>query len=82
MTQRKMLSLLVEQFREKHQRQPEKIVIHPLAMVALGLRQSLAPIWNGIPVACEDIKPAPLEGKSATKLGIIVYNSALRGFDL
>jgi len=82
MMQAKILTRLVDQFREKHQRPPEKIVVHPLAMVVLGFRQSLAPVWNGIPVICEDIKPVPLKGKTATKLGVIVYNSHLRGFDL
>jgi hypothetical protein len=78
----KILSLLVDQFNKKHQHPPEKIIVHPLALVVLSARQSLAPVWNGIPVVCEDFKPVPLKGKAATKLGVIVYNSALRGIDL
>ena len=48
----KVLSQMVEKFREKHGRLPAKIVVAPVALVALGLKKSVAPLWNGIPVEC------------------------------
>jgi hypothetical protein len=29
-------------------------VIEPLALVALGLKQSVGPMWSGVPVECRD----------------------------
>ena len=81
----KILSLLVEQFQEKNHRLPEKIVIHPVAAVVLSARRSIAPVWNGIPVVCDDIKPKALGDKPATMLGVVVdkaHNGSLVGFDL
>lgn len=76
---KKVLSLLVNQFQERHQRLPEEIVVHPIALTALALKQSVAPKWNGIPVKCREIKPGKGEGK---KLGVTVVDGALRAFDL
>lgn len=48
----KVLTQMVEKFQQRHGRPPLKIVVAPVALVALGLKQSLAPFWNGIPVEC------------------------------
>jgi hypothetical protein len=82
MKQRKMLSLLIDQYVEKHKKPPEKIVIHPSAMVVLSMRRSLGPVWNGIPVVCEATKPKDLGDKPATMLGVTLYRDYLQGFDL
>jgi hypothetical protein len=76
----KLLSRLIEQYRQKHKQLPEKIVIHPIAAVVLSARHSLAPTWNGIPVICEAVKPIHVE--KATKLGVIANRGSLQGFDL
>jgi len=66
---KKILSEMVDQYQQRHHKLPEKIVIHPLALVALGIRRSVAPVWNGIQVECREISPA--EGKKGgTRLGV------------
>jgi hypothetical protein len=84
----KVLSQLVEQFRARHHKMPSRIVVDPLALVSLGLRRSIAPVWNGIPVECREINPAPLQSKP-TALGVCVQTdpqdpkvSYLQGFEL
>jgi len=67
----KLLSQLVEQFRAKHNRMPSRIIVDPLALVSLGLRRSVAPFWNGIPVECREVIPAPPES-TPTALGVCV----------
>lgn len=53
--QAKVLSKMVEQFAKTHGgHNPKKIVVEPLALIALGLKLSVAPTWNGIPVECYD----------------------------
>ena len=77
---KKVLSQLVEQFRAQHQRLPEEIVVHPVALAALALKQSVAPQWNGIPVKCRVVKP---QAKASCRvLGVTVVDGALRGFML
>ena len=75
-----MLTQLVNQFKDRHQRLPEKIVLHPLALAALAIKKSVAPMWNGIPVECREIKPSAKA--STVRLGITVVDGVLRGFDL
>ena len=79
---------MVSQFQAKHKRLPSRIVVDPLALVALGLRRSVAPIWNGIPVECRDISPEAPKS-TPTALGVCVQtdprNKAeayLQAFDL
>lgn len=67
----KLLSQLVEQFRAKHNRMPSRIVVDPLALVSLGLRRSVAPFWNGIPVECREVVPVPPK-ITPTALGVCV----------
>lgn len=67
----KILSNLVEQFRAKHHRPPSRIVVDPLALVSLGLRRSVAPFWNGIPVECREVVPAPPES-TPNALGVCI----------
>ncbi len=50
-----VLSLMVDQFHQRHKRKPEKVVLAPLALLALAVKGSLAPVWNGIPVESREI---------------------------
>jgi hypothetical protein len=83
----KILTTMVEQFKARHHHQPEQIVLHPLALVALSARRSVAPIWNGIPVVCGEVEPKKVAGV-ATRLGIHVAveeegkEAVLEAFDL
>jgi hypothetical protein len=43
---------MVRRFLAVHGRLPDKIVVAPVALVALGLKQSVAPVWEGVPVEC------------------------------
>lgn len=79
---------MVEQFQARHRRLPARIVVDPLALVALGLRRSVAPVWNGIPVECREVEPAPPKG-APTALGVCVHvdpenpaTAYLQGFEL
>ena len=76
----KLLSQLVEQFQTRHQRLPDEIVVHPVALVALALKQSVAPKWRGIPVRCRDVKP--VAKPVGNRMGITIVSGALRSFDL
>jgi hypothetical protein len=68
---KKILSQMVEQYQNRHKKPPEKIIVHPLALVSLGLRRSVAPVWNGIPVECREIVQE--DGKKGGKcLGVSV----------
>ncbi len=77
-----MLSQLVDQYRQRHSREPDEIVVHPVALAALTIKQSVAPKWNGIPVKCEVTKPVGAEDITGRKMGVTVINGALRAFDL
>lgn len=47
---KKPLSLMIRQYRERHGRPPKKIVICPVALMALGIMQSVGVKWDGVPV--------------------------------
>jgi hypothetical protein len=63
-----LLKQTVQQYLSRHSRLPSKIVVDPLALVALGLKKSVTPRFNGIPVECREIAPTP--GTKAENLGI------------
>lgn len=76
----KILTQLVNQFQERHQRLPDEIWIHPVALTVLALRRSVAPKWNGVPVKVVEVRETK---KASTRiLGITVVDGALRGFDV
>jgi hypothetical protein len=52
MKQNALLIQLIQQFQQRHQANPKQIVIAPVALVALGIKDSLITRWNGIPVVC------------------------------
>lgn len=50
-----LLTQMVAQFRQRHQKLPRQLVVTPLAALALAIKGGLAPVWEGIPVVCRDI---------------------------
>lgn len=76
----KVLSQLVAQYQARHQRLPDEIVVHPVALAALALKQSVAPMWKGVPVRCREVKP--VTKPTGTKMGVTVIDGVLRNFDL
>lgn len=72
----KVLSQMVQKFQEKHGRPPLKIVVAPVALVALGLKKSVLPFWNGIPVECRLFDEKEVVSKhvrhKAQNLGVFV----------
>lgn len=76
----KILTQLVQQFQDRHQRLPDEIWIHPVALTVLALRRSVAPKWQGVPVKVVEFKK---HKKASTRiLGITVINGALQGFEV
>lgn len=67
---------MVEQFRQKHGRLPDKIVVAPVALVTLGIKKSVAPSWDGVPVECrlfrEDEVASYYERAKVRSLGLFV----------
>jgi hypothetical protein len=70
----KVLTQMVAKFRERHDRLPARIVVAPVALIALGLKQSLTPVWDGIPVECRLFKEEEVASRhekgDATILGV------------
>ena len=47
-----ILTQMIDEFTLKHGRLPEKIVVAPVALLALGLKKSVSMSWSGVPVEC------------------------------
>lgn len=73
---KKILTEMVEKFRQKHNRVPDKIVVAPVALVVLGLRKSVSPTWDGVPVMCRLFDQEEVASKhekaKVTSLGVFV----------
>lgn len=69
-----LLSQMIGQFEQRHHRQPKKVVVAPLACLALAIKGSLAPMWMGIPVECREMKEeeATREASQAQSLAVFV----------
>lgn len=66
---------MVEKFEQKHGQKPQKIVIAPMALVTLGIKKSVAPIWAGVPVECrlfEDREVVRRGENKARSLGVFL----------
>ena len=48
----KILCEMLQKFRDKHGRSPEKIIVAPIALVGLAVKKSVTANWEGIPVEC------------------------------
>lgn len=65
---------MVHQFSEAHGgKQPDLIVVEPLALVALGLKKSVGPVWQGVKVECREIEQEEVTKKGkGTLLGVLL----------
>jgi len=72
---------MVGQFQARHQRPPEKIVVAPLACLALAIKRSVAPLWQDIRVECRDIaeNEATVEQAQARSLAVFILPEARTG---
>ena len=82
----KLLSQFVDQYQQRHHQLPKKIFVHPLALVALGVKRSVAPRWNGIAVECSEVLPESHGRNGGTCLGIYIKTTpkkqpVLQAFD-
>ncbi len=73
-----LLDQLVRQYRTKHNQAPQRILVTPPAALALGLKESLTPNHNGVPVQVQDSFAAVQTGPY---LGIIVLENQVRSVD-
>lgn len=69
---------MLGQFQARHQRPPSKIVLTPMALLALTVKKSVAPAWQGVPVICREIAgtEATVVKDEARSLGVFVVPSA------
>lgn len=52
-----ILTKMVDQFKTAHEgKAPTEIVVEPVALVALGLKKSVAPMWQGVKVTCREME--------------------------
>jgi len=69
----RLLSWFVDQFIREHQSPPTKIVVAPVAAVALSLKSSLGPMWAGVPVEMRLFEQEEVVAKgTGTKLGVFL----------
>ena len=78
----KLLTQMVRQFQERHQRPPSRIYVDPLAAVVLVARRSVAPVWNGIPVEFREVDETVAPKKEANVLGVCLLDDGLRAVDI
>lgn len=84
----KVLNQLLEQFKSNHNGQaPREIVVAPVALASLAIKQSAKPKVGGVPLLCRLFEPTEaLKPGEGTRLGVFVHNDAgelsLRSCDL
>jgi hypothetical protein len=69
-----LLSKLIKQFKEAHGGAlPDRIVVEPVALVALGIKKSVAPVWQGLKVECREIdRKEVVKPGQGTRLGVLL----------
>ncbi len=79
----KLLTQLVDQFKERHRYPPSLIVVSPMALVILATKKSVAMSWGGIRVEVRDEIPRVKTTKPRT-LGVdlVPEGTALEAVDL
>jgi hypothetical protein len=73
-----VLSKMLKQFQEAHGGAlPERIVVEPVALVALGVKKSAAPVVSGVRLECREIeqKEVVKPGKGV-RLGVVLDTKA------
>lgn len=69
----KVLSQMLKQFEQRHNRKPLRIVVTPLAVLALTIKRSLAPTWEGIPVESRELKETEATDLPSEAKGLAVF---------
>jgi len=88
MSMPKILSQLLEQFKQNHSgKAPQEIVVAPAALASLAIKQSAHPKVEGVPLTCRLFTPQEaLKPGKGTRLGVFVHNEtgtlSLRSCDL
>lgn len=79
----KLLTQLVDQFRERHQYPPSLIAVSPMALVILATKKSIATSWGGIRVEVREEIPR-METKKPRTLGVdlVPEGTSLEAVDL
>lgn len=83
----RILSQLLEQFKQKHGKAPQEIVVAPAALASLALKKSAKSKIDGVSLTCRLFSPGEvLPPGKGTRLGVFVHNDAgdltLRSCDL
>lgn len=70
----KLLTKMLEQFRQSHGGAlPVRIVVEPIALIALGIKKSAAQVWSGVPVQCREIEQREIRKPGqGTSLAVIL----------
>lgn len=73
-TANKVLTAMVKQYQQRHGHLPQQIVLTPLALLALALKDSVKPRWMSVPVVCREIgeNEAARDTASGQGLGVFV----------
>ncbi|MGV0949149.1 MAG: hypothetical protein ACOYB3_00655 [Azonexus sp.] len=88
MSMPKILSQLLEQFKQNHAgKAPQEIVAAPAALASLAIKQSARPKVEGVPLTCRLFTPQEvLKPGKGTRLGVFIHNEtgtlSLRSCDL
>lgn len=77
----KLLEQMLEQYRNRHERLPNLIVLTPEALAALASKREIALRCAGVPVTC--LESAPIDAvPDGDGLGVAVENGQLVSFDV
>jgi hypothetical protein len=65
---------MVGQYQQRHGRLPRQIVLTPLALLALAIKDSAKPVWQSVPVVCRESaeSEAAQDGVNGQGLGVFV----------
>jgi len=77
----KLLTKLIEQYHQRHHKNPAQIIIDPLALVVLAYRRSTAVTWGGIPVYCQEFEVSAPQGEINT-MGVALLDDGIQAVDL
>jgi len=76
-----VLSLMVQQYHQRHNRLPERIFVTPLALLCLTIKNSIRPVWEGIPVTCREVDEAEatVRNEDACSLAVCLMPMGSKG---
>lgn len=68
------LSSALNQFKKRHNRVPQKVVVTPMALLVLAIKRNAATHWDGVPLVCRQIdeKEATDNVAEARSLGVVM----------